>query len=203
MERQLPVRAGNPVGYFHRLSGQRTRPSRIICSFLGAQASINIERRAAAGIRRAVLRANVANNNFRIAYLTGRPFGAQMPTLLNSEQVGIIERLATRSYHPFETGRPLLALSCRFEMPSHRFAIEGKADPKGNAFDRVIRIGVRRPGAAHSVKRAFQTDTPLKRLRGSLWASPERLRARVRSMAPRRRSRRLAWSAWRGRQRAG
>jgi hypothetical protein len=46
---------------------------------------------------------------FASAYLTGPLFGAQMPTLLNSEQVGIIERLATRSYHPFETGRPLLA----------------------------------------------------------------------------------------------
>jgi hypothetical protein len=64
---------------------------------LGAQASINIERRAAAGIRRAFLRANVANNDFRIS--------------LNSEQIGIIERLATRSYHRFETGRLLMALT--------------------------------------------------------------------------------------------
>jgi hypothetical protein len=66
----------------------------------------------AAGIERASLGANAANKDyFASAYLTGPLFGAQMPNFLNSEQVEIIERLATRSCHRFGTGRLLLAPS--------------------------------------------------------------------------------------------
>ena len=52
---------------------------------------INIERSVAAGIQRASLGANTANEDyFASAYLTGPLFGAQNPTLLNGWRRGPI-----------------------------------------------------------------------------------------------------------------
>jgi phosphate-selective porin OprO and OprP len=88
------------VGYFHPFVSldDATFPGNTL--FLERPSIINIERSVAAGIQRASLGANAANEDyFASAYLTGPLFGAQRPTLLNGEQVGLIGRFATRPYH--------------------------------------------------------------------------------------------------------
>jgi phosphate-selective porin OprO/OprP len=88
------------VGYFHPFVSlnDATFPGNSL--FLERPSIINIERSVAAGIQRASLGANAATKDyFASAYLTGPLFGAQTPTLLNGEQVGVIGRLATRPYH--------------------------------------------------------------------------------------------------------
>src|ERR1700720_4556578 len=88
------------VGYFHPFVSldDATFPGNSL--FLERPSIINIERSVAAGIQRASLGANAATEDyFASAYLTGPLFGAQRPTLLNGEQVGVIGRLATRPYH--------------------------------------------------------------------------------------------------------
>jgi phosphate-selective porin OprO/OprP len=88
------------VGYFHPFVSldDATFPGNTL--FLERPSIINIERSVAAGIQRASLGANAANEDyFASAYLTGPLFGAQRPTLLNGEQVGLIGRFATRLYH--------------------------------------------------------------------------------------------------------
>ncbi len=88
------------VGYFHPFVSlsDATFPGNFL--FLERPSIINIERSVAAGIQRASLGANAATEDyFASAYLTGPLFGAQRPTLLNGEQVGVIGRLATRPYH--------------------------------------------------------------------------------------------------------
>lgn len=92
----------------------------------------------AKGVERASLGANAADkDHFALIYPAGPLFDAPMPNFLNSEQLGIIERLATRSYHRFGIGRLLMALSCQFEMSANPFGIEGKADP-GNSLVKII-----------------------------------------------------------------
>jgi hypothetical protein len=56
------------------LASGRDLPGQFALSWAPSIKSINIERRAAAGIRRAVLRANVANNDFRISLSDWSPF---------------------------------------------------------------------------------------------------------------------------------
>jgi phosphate-selective porin OprO/OprP len=88
------------VGYFHPFVSleDATFPGNSL--FLERPSIINIERSVAAGIQRASLGANAATEDyFASAYLTGPLFGAQRPTLLNGEQVGLVGRLATRPYH--------------------------------------------------------------------------------------------------------
>src|SRR6266446_82421 len=88
------------VGYFHPFVSlsDATFPADLL--FLERPSIINIERSVAAGIQRASLGANAATEDyFASAYLTGPLFGAQRPTLLNGEQVGVVGRLATRPYH--------------------------------------------------------------------------------------------------------
>ena len=88
------------VGYIHPFVSleDATFPGNLL--FLERPSIINIERSVAAGIQRASLGANAATEDyFASAYLTGPLFGAQRPTLLNGEQVGLIGRLATRPYH--------------------------------------------------------------------------------------------------------
>jgi phosphate-selective porin OprO/OprP len=88
------------VGYFHPFVSldDATFPGNDL--FLERASIINIERSVAAGIQRASLGANAATEDyFASAYLTGPLFGAQTPTRLNGEQVGLIGRLATRPYH--------------------------------------------------------------------------------------------------------
>jgi phosphate-selective porin OprO and OprP len=88
------------VGYFHPYVSleDATFPGNTL--FLERPSIINIERSVAAGIQRASLGANAATEDyFASAYLTGPLFGAQRPTLLNGEQVGLIGRLATRPFH--------------------------------------------------------------------------------------------------------
>jgi len=88
------------VGYFHPFVSlsDATFPGNFL--FLERPSIINIERSVAAGIQRASLGANAATEDyFASAYLTGPLFGAQRPTPLNGEQVGVIGRLATRPYH--------------------------------------------------------------------------------------------------------
>ena len=88
------------VGYFHPFVSlnDATFPGNTL--FLERPSIINIERSVAAGIQRASLGANAATEDyFASAYLTGPLFGAQTPTRLNGEQVGLVGRLATRPYH--------------------------------------------------------------------------------------------------------
>jgi phosphate-selective porin OprO and OprP len=88
------------VGYFHPFVSleDATFPGDLL--FLERPSIINIERRVAAGTRRASLGANAATEDyFASAYLTGPRFGAQNPTLLNGEQLAFIGRLAARPYH--------------------------------------------------------------------------------------------------------
>jgi phosphate-selective porin OprO and OprP len=88
------------VGYFHPFVSldDATFPGNTL--FLERPSIINIERRVAAGIQRASLGANAATEDyFASAYLTGPLFGAQSPTRLNGEQVGLVGRLATRPYY--------------------------------------------------------------------------------------------------------
>ncbi|HXO91110.1 MAG TPA: porin [Stellaceae bacterium] len=88
------------VGYVHPYVSleDATFPGNSL--FLERPSIINIERSVAAGITRASLGANAATEDyFASAYLTGPLFGAQRPTLLNGEQVGLVGRLATRPYH--------------------------------------------------------------------------------------------------------
>jgi phosphate-selective porin OprO/OprP len=88
------------VGYFHPFVSldDATFPGNDL--FLERASIINIERSVAAGIERASLGANAATEDyFASAYLTGPLFGAQSPTRLNGEQVGLIGRLAARPYH--------------------------------------------------------------------------------------------------------
>jgi phosphate-selective porin OprO/OprP len=88
------------VGYFHPLASlsDATFPGDLL--FLERPSIINIERSVAADKQRASLGANAATEDyFASAYLTGPLFGAQRPTLLNGEQVGLVGRLATRPYH--------------------------------------------------------------------------------------------------------
>jgi phosphate-selective porin OprO/OprP len=88
------------VGYFHPFVSldDATFPGNTL--FLERPSIVNIERSVAAGIQRASLGANAATEDyFASAYLTGPLFGAQRPTLLNGEQVGLVGRLAVRPYH--------------------------------------------------------------------------------------------------------
>jgi phosphate-selective porin OprO and OprP len=88
------------VGYFHPLVSlsDATFPGDLL--FLERASIINIERSVAADKQRASLGVNAATEDyFASAYLTGPLFGAQRPTLLNGEQVGLVGRLATRPYH--------------------------------------------------------------------------------------------------------
>src|SRR6266446_3814590 len=88
------------VGYFHPYVSleDATFPGNSL--FLERPSIINIERSVAAGIQRASLGANAATEDyFASTYLTGPLFGAQSPTHLNGEQVGLVGRLATRPYH--------------------------------------------------------------------------------------------------------
>jgi phosphate-selective porin OprO/OprP len=88
------------VGYVHPFVAldDATFPGNTL--FLERPSIVNIERSVAAGIQRASLGANAATEDyFASAYLTGPLFGAQRPTLLNGEQVGLVGRLATRPYH--------------------------------------------------------------------------------------------------------
>jgi phosphate-selective porin OprO and OprP len=88
------------VGYFHPFVSldDATFPGNTL--FLERPSIVNIERSLAAGITRASLGANAATEDyFASAYLTGPLFGAQRPTLLNGEQVGLVGRLAARPYH--------------------------------------------------------------------------------------------------------
>jgi phosphate-selective porin OprO and OprP len=88
------------VGYFHPFVSldDATFPGNTL--FLERPSIVNIERSVAAGITRASLGANAATEDyFASAYLTGPLFGAQRPTLLNGEQVGLVGRLAARPYH--------------------------------------------------------------------------------------------------------
>lgn len=87
------------IGYFHPFVSleDATFPGNLL--FLERPSIINIERSVAAGIQRASLGANAATDDyFASAYLTGPVFGAQNPSLLNGEQVGLIGRLAARPY---------------------------------------------------------------------------------------------------------
>jgi phosphate-selective porin OprO and OprP len=88
------------VGYFHPLVSleDATLPDNLL--FLERPSIINIERSVAAGGRRASLGAKAATEAyFASAYLTGPVFGAQKDTLLKSEQLAFIGRLAVRPYH--------------------------------------------------------------------------------------------------------
>src|ERR1700730_2187676 len=88
------------VGYFHPLVSlsDATFPGDLL--FLERASIINIERSVAADKQRASLGGNAATEDyFASAYLTGPLFGAQRPSLLNGEQVGLVGRLATRPYH--------------------------------------------------------------------------------------------------------
>jgi phosphate-selective porin OprO/OprP len=88
------------VGYFNPFVSlsDATFPGDLL--FLERPSIINIERSVAADKQRASLGASAATEDyFASAYLTGPLFGAQRPTLLNGEQVGIIGRLATRPYY--------------------------------------------------------------------------------------------------------
>jgi phosphate-selective porin OprO/OprP len=88
------------VGYFHPYVSleDATFPGNGL--FIERPSIVNIERSVAAGIQRASLGANAATEDyFASGYLTGPLFGAQTPTLLNGEQVGLVGRLATRPYH--------------------------------------------------------------------------------------------------------
>ena len=88
------------VGYFHPFVSleDATFPGDLL--FLERPSIISIERSVAAGIQRASLGADAATEDyFASAYLTGPVFGAQKNTLLNSEQLAFIGRLAARPYH--------------------------------------------------------------------------------------------------------
>jgi phosphate-selective porin OprO and OprP len=88
------------VGYFHPFVSlsDATFPGDLL--FLERASIINIERSVAADKQRASLGGNAATEDyFASAYLTGPLFGAQRPSLLNGEQVGLVGRLATRPYH--------------------------------------------------------------------------------------------------------
>jgi phosphate-selective porin OprO/OprP len=88
------------VGYYHPWVSldDATNPANEL--FLERPGIVNVYRRLAAGISRASLGANAATEDyFASAYLTGSRFGAQQPTLLNGEQLGLVGRLAMRPYH--------------------------------------------------------------------------------------------------------
>jgi phosphate-selective porin OprO/OprP len=88
------------VGYVHPFVSldDATFPGNDL--FLERASIINIERSVAAGIQRASLGGNAATEDYFVsAYLTGPLFGAQSPTRLNGEQVGLVGRLAARPYH--------------------------------------------------------------------------------------------------------
>jgi len=88
------------VGYYHPWVSldDATNPANEL--FLERPGIVNVYRRLAAGIARASLGANAATEDyFASAYLTGPRFGAQQPTLLNGEQLGLVGRLAVRPYH--------------------------------------------------------------------------------------------------------
>ena len=88
------------VGYYHPWVSldDATNPANEL--FLERPGIVNVYRRLAAGIARASLGANAAAEDyFASAYLTGPRFGAQQPTLLNGEQLGLVSRLAMRPYH--------------------------------------------------------------------------------------------------------
>src|SRR5712675_594064 len=88
------------VGYFHPFVSLSDAAFPADLLFLERPSIVNIERSVAAGIQRASLGANAATEDyFASLYLTGPFFGAQRPTLLNGEQVGLIGRLAARPYH--------------------------------------------------------------------------------------------------------
>ena len=88
------------VGYYHPWVSldDATNPANEL--FLERPGIVNVYRRLAAGIARASLGTNAATEDyFASAYLTGPRFGAQQPTLLNGEQLGLVGRLAVRPYH--------------------------------------------------------------------------------------------------------
>src|SRR6266404_1409843 len=88
------------VGYFHPFVSldDATFPGNTL--FLERPSIVNIERSVAAGIQRASLGANaITEDYFASAYLTGPLYGAQRPTLLNGEQVGVVGRFAARPYY--------------------------------------------------------------------------------------------------------
>ena len=88
------------VGYYHPWVSldDATNPANEL--FLERPGIVNVYRRLAAGIARASLGANAATEDyFASAYLTGPRFGAQQPTLLNGEQLGLVGRLAVWPYH--------------------------------------------------------------------------------------------------------
>jgi phosphate-selective porin OprO and OprP len=87
------------VGYYHPWVSldDATNPANEL--FLERPGIVNVYRRLAAGIARASLGANAATEDyFASAYVTGPRFGAQQPTLLNGEQLGLVGRLAVRPY---------------------------------------------------------------------------------------------------------
>jgi phosphate-selective porin OprO and OprP len=88
------------VGYFHPFVSLEDATFSGDLLFCCRPSIINIERSVASGIQRASLGAKASTEDyFASAYLTGPVFGAQRPTLLNGEQVGIVGRLAARPYH--------------------------------------------------------------------------------------------------------
>jgi phosphate-selective porin OprO/OprP len=61
---------------------------------------VEISRNVAAGDARASVGAKASTDDYFVAaYLTGAPYGAQNPTLLSSEQLGFVGRLAGRPYY--------------------------------------------------------------------------------------------------------
>ena len=88
------------VGYTHPFVSleDATFPGNLL--FLERPSIVLIERDVAAGIQRASLGGYAATDDyFASAYLTGPTFGAQKNTLLNSEQLAFVGRLAARPYH--------------------------------------------------------------------------------------------------------
>src|ERR1700726_1420125 len=88
------------VGYTHPFVSleDATFPGNLL--FLERPSIIIIERSVAAGIQRSALGGYAATEDyFASAYLTGPTFGAQKITLLNSEQLAFVGRLAARPYH--------------------------------------------------------------------------------------------------------
>src|SRR5246127_566324 len=88
------------VGYTHPFVSleDATFPGNLL--FLERPSIVIIERDVAAGIQRASLGGYAATEDyFASAYLTGPTFGAQKNTLLNSEELAFVGRLAARPYH--------------------------------------------------------------------------------------------------------
>jgi len=88
------------VGYTHPFTSleDATFPGDLL--FLERPSIVFIERDVAAGIQRASLGGYAATEDyFASAYLTGPTFGAQKNTLLNSEQLAFVGRVAARPYH--------------------------------------------------------------------------------------------------------